>query len=589
MMPVSREVRSASDPGVRFNLVQHPVKVLVKQYRLRDGAVEKDGSASGHIPVGCTVSTIDSTLSEYLALAHGGGHRQYVLPSNAELGQAAPLGIKRSGCGVDRSADTMRYVARQPAVFTLDHDPNARAATTLASSDELHALLVQLFPEVFAHAAHAAYYSSSSFIHLPDGSAYSGARGFHGAYAVEDAGDIARFAETLFKRLWLHGHGYTHLTRDGKQLPRTVFDRKVVEPQQPLFAGGAHCLDGITQRRPEPVFSSGGYLNTRALPSLTPEEEERYRRAEQTARQAGEAEARSVRMAYQKGEVNRLVDRGVSMELARRTIVSRLGGTLLGSDVLLFAEHGKVTVADVLANLDRFDEASLHDPVEPEYGGSSTAMFFANLETGAPIVFSHAHGGRNFFVRHDENSLTALLDRMMLPDINAAWQRLLLEARLAEDAVDRVLLLIKRRTGTSVGALRKALSRAQRAEVGADGTEIDPVLVISKRFLGERYAEGTRLLMTETGGMYSYCGTHWTPLPETVLLGELQAFCEAEWGWVLSLFENQRNSVPSLANCVSAALQVVQRRVVKQGDPLRLTSERPSVINHAQRRALVGG
>ena len=47
-----------------------------------------------------------------------------------------------------------------------------------------------------------------------------------------------------------HGYGYIAITQSGLMLPRTIFDQKVLEPQQPLFSGGADCRDGITQRRP---------------------------------------------------------------------------------------------------------------------------------------------------------------------------------------------------------------------------------------------------------------------------------------------------------------------------------------------------
>jgi hypothetical protein len=179
-----------------------------------------------------------------------------------------------------------------------------------------------------------------------------------------------------------------------------------MEAQQPVFAGGAHCEDGMAQCRPAPSVFAGGYVRTRAMATLTPKETAKYLYLVDKAKRASHPEAERIRSEYLRSEIQRLVANGMNEQRAHRLIASRIADTLIGDDVLIFAEQGSVTVANVLANPSKYDGCNLHDPVEPEYGSAQTAIFFANEATGNPIVFSHAHGGRTFTLRLDEEPLS---------------------------------------------------------------------------------------------------------------------------------------------------------------------------------------
>lgn len=573
----------AQTPSVVFNLVEHPSAVLVKQFRLVNGEVVKDTDVRarpGRIPPGCTVSTVTCSLAEYVHKVHDGGSCQYALPANVELGTGNALGIK--GAAVDRSAATMKFEGGRPAVVTFDHDKAAGDAG-LETPEQLWSVLVAQFPEAFEGAARAMYYSSSSFIEFPDRGSFSEARGHHTAVAVEDAGDIPRFSEALFKRLCLAGYGYIFITKDGRQLPRTVFDRKVLEPQQPVFAGGAYCRDGLSQRRPTPIICEGGYVRTKAVKTLTADEGRAYAEWEANAKAAAQAEASKVRLAYQQREVDRLVgEQGLSIERARIAVESRLAGTLVGSDTLQFAEHGHVGVAEALANPARFDGASLHDPLELDYGGSSTAIFYANQSTGEPLVFSQAHGGRTFFLRYDEPTLAARLRGMSAEDVAASWMRLAVQAALPDDAVGRVLQDVKKITGTPLGDLRSAL-KAQRMALQRRQQDAapDPASVVAGRLIEQRYTTGSArtLIFTETKAFYRYTGTHWRVLAAPVLAGELQEVAQGMWSEVGELFAAQGKAAPSMSGLVGSAMSLLEGMLVRAGDPLRFNAQRPNVLN----------
>ncbi len=403
----AQSITEDGTPPVRFNLVRHPTNVLVKRYRLFDGSVIKE--SGGKIPKGCTVTTIDSTLANYARLVHDGGPCQYALPTNTYIGTSVPLALKnRMQLGaVHRGAEVMRFEAGVPAVITFDHDPSPRAAYACEKPNDLWQLMEKLFPDAFSRAAHVGYVSSSSYIYLPDGTEYSGPKGHHTAFAVENAEDVPRFCEALFRRLWLNGYGHIFITRSGTLLARTLFDSKVMEAQQPLFAGGAHCEDGMEQRRPAPFIVAGGYVRTTAIGTLSPKETTKYLHLVDKAKRVSAPEAESIRGEYVRSEIQRLVAKGMNEQHAYRMIASRIADTLIGDDVLIFAEHGRITVADVLADPSKYDECNLHDPVEPEYGSAQTAIFFANEATRNPIVYSHAHGGRKFRLRLDEDRTSA--------------------------------------------------------------------------------------------------------------------------------------------------------------------------------------
>jgi hypothetical protein len=61
--------------------------------------------------------------------------------------------------------------------------------------------------------------------------------------------------------------------------------------------------------------------------------------------------------------------------------------------MLKFDKYGWISVADVMADLPKYDGATLADPLEPYYnGGRNVAKFYIN--NGKLVIHSFAHGSK---------------------------------------------------------------------------------------------------------------------------------------------------------------------------------------------------
>jgi P4 family phage/plasmid primase-like protien len=568
-----------NEPLVRYNVVKHPTEILVKHVEiLPDKSVKK--GRGGKIPAGCTITTHTKPLQDYVVAAFNGGTNQYGLPGNCDLGSDTPISPKDYPVagGVDRTAETIKYVPG-PSGITFDHDYNTRSPIIMGGPVQLHELLAAAFPAVFFEAAYGGYDSSGSFIYDNEGNEVAGRRGFHLIYALEDATKIAEFGERLYKHLWLKGYGYIAISKDGKAMPRTMFDKKVIEPQQPLFSGGAHCI-GCEQRRPEPVLHSGGYLDVDALPPLTATEEREYQRLVEAEKREAQPECDRIRHEYLEKKAAELVEStGVSLDKARQTITSRIGGTLLGCDLLNFDQYGVISVAEALSNPELYNEATLADPVDGDVPGK--AILYMNISTGRPLIYSQSHGGGTYFLKHDIASLLLRLDPMTKEEALDQWPSVLPNAELRPDELERYLEAVKNKTGVGILALRnstKDVMRKAHAVTNASLSE-DPGLYIAKQLLASKYKEGANLLALESGYFWHYTGTHWEHVKDSVLSRELQLIATDQWPHVLAMWDASDKKQSTLASLLTSALACLRNMVVLEGDPLRLNSTRPSVIN----------
>lgn len=309
-----------------------------------------------------------------------------------------------------RTKDCFGFPVGVPGVLVLDYDPPTGGVPL--TRDQLWGVLRAVVPRVET-AGVVGWCSGSSFIHHGVRE-LQGLRGQRLYIMVDDLNDTPRFCETLAQKLWLAGYGRVDISSSGQKLLRHIFDDAMVQPARLDFCGGAICDPPLVQRRGAPeVLSGGGFLDTRsALPDLTREEAQRYEALRADAREQAEPEARAARESWKASRVqagvSALVASGVPVAdahaRAERTLVSALGGVLLGDYELVLEDGRRVSVGRVLDERERYHGALCLDPLEPDYLGRKVVGKLY-LFGASPVLHSFAHGGASYRLRRQPDRI----------------------------------------------------------------------------------------------------------------------------------------------------------------------------------------
>jgi hypothetical protein len=251
--------------------------------------------------------------------------------------------------------------------------------------------------------------SASSCI-FKDNEELIGIRGQRLYMLVQDASDIERAGKVLFDRLWLAGYGHIQITRSGSLHERTLIDSTVWQSSRLDFAGGAYCSDGLEQRRGVPIRIPGSVEivdTATALPPLSPAEISELSKLVKAARAADDVqtEAQIAREAWIAERAEEMATRIVSSEnanpadvaeaIARRALDHAELGGAFPLEVIVENTVVAISVADLLADRERFHGCRTRDPLEPEYdGGRAVGRLY--LMQAQPTLYSFARGGRAY-------------------------------------------------------------------------------------------------------------------------------------------------------------------------------------------------
>lgn len=324
------------------------------------------------------------------ALAHGvcGRDRVGIVSAAKFTGQADTI------C---RTKEFFRYLDGW-GIGMLDHDP--KPGQDALSPAQLFEAVTAVWPE-FADLPKVVTGSTSSYIFDPTGKPLSGrGSGFHCYFPIKPAAALPTLAEVLFKRLWLTGHGYIFISRDGKQLIRTIFDDSVFSPERLDFCAGAACV-GCVQKLPAPEYHHGRLQEDAEVPlprPLTPTEEAAFNALVAAAKEQARPEAEKVRAARMEQEVEILrKERGVDPVTAAAIVKARHEGRLEPGDFIQFQDGRLPTVAEILAAPEQYHGQPCADPLEPEEG-ASRAKLFVN-DSGSIVINSFLHGGQTYMLR----------------------------------------------------------------------------------------------------------------------------------------------------------------------------------------------
>ncbi len=372
--------------------------ILSKRFTLDD-----DGTLQKHPGGMLTQGTAERrtvTIAEFCALLAGLGSAQALTFGVCGHPTAYVVAQKK----LSKATGTLPIVARDRAHFTwptgpgllmLDYDP-AKDGTPLTRKELLKALYA-VWPDLQC-SPHVWRESASSCIYRTDtGAELRGVMGQRIYVLVLDAQDIKRAGAALYARLWLAGHGRFDVSASGAFLDRNIIDGSVWQPERLDFAGGAQCGPGLEQRRTDPLLynADAAFVDTRTLADLSPEEQAQLEALKAAAREAMQPASEAKRAEWI-DERLKAVPNGKKKEMLEVFERAVRDKRLLGDFVLVAEKFGKVTVAQMLDNPDKYHGTRFADPLEPDYANDRRIAFVNLKAAGRPYLFSHAHGGQRF-------------------------------------------------------------------------------------------------------------------------------------------------------------------------------------------------
>jgi hypothetical protein len=301
---------------------------------------------------------------------------------------------------VARDREHFTYPDKSGALM-LDYDPPPDGKPL--TREELLSALYGVWPELET-APHVWTTSASSCIYRSvTGEELRGVMGQRVYVPVQNAEDIPRTGLTLFKRLWLSGHGRFDVSASGALLDRTIIDGSVWQPERLDFAGGAQCGPGLEQRRGKPILfnADAPLMDSRTLADLTPEEQNQLETLQAVARKEKQNASQEQQKVWIDKRIKAMLKGkgGEKKETALRDLLTRAvtQKRLCGDFQLVSEKYGIITVGQILDNPDKFHGARFADPLEPEYSGGDKRIAIVNLRNaGKPYIWSHAHGGTRF-------------------------------------------------------------------------------------------------------------------------------------------------------------------------------------------------
>ena len=303
-----------------------------------------------------------------------------------------------------RTLDTFKFRPGSPAFALLDFDQKAMpddVADRLEALGGFEGAIESLLPDLPNCARVIRASTSAGIYNAATDEQFPGGGGQHLYVPVEDGADIPRFLRALEARAWLAGLGWIMVAGRGHLLTRSIVDVTVGSPERLVFEGPPLVVPPLAQDQQAraPIAHDGNLLDTRAAcPPLTDAEMQRY----QSLVDAAKAELKpEVEKSKEKAAEKLAAERDIPIETARGTIAASTNGELLSWDEVHFddEEIGVVSVADILADAERYHGETLADPIEGRCYGRGKARLYYN-RGGSVVVNSFAHGGCVYTVRH---------------------------------------------------------------------------------------------------------------------------------------------------------------------------------------------
>jgi hypothetical protein len=401
------------------------------------------------------------------------------LPDNVEITTKRKLNGAAQPDLITRTSDHITYGPGRPALALLDYDTKGIPPSIKACIDGLGGYLpalVSVLPELGTVAMVTRRSTSAGIYRTDTGEQLAGSDGQHVFLMLQDGADVERFLRTLHARCWLRGFGWMMVGAGGQLLDRSIVDRMVYAPERLVFEGAPVLAPPLVQdlasRRPK--VSDGVALDTiTACLPLTIVEQAKLRDLRGKERHRLAPESRKTRDAFIARQSVRLVERtGMSAESAAQVIAQQCRGILRPDLVLPFDDEdlAGTTVGDVLANPERFESATLADPLEGvEYGACKAKIM--RRPDGTPWIHSFAHGRTVYELKLDMRAAQAALRKAIAADVPDTFVRLVLTADLDEAEIEGLRNAAHEISGIGKRILDKKLTRARREQAAQQAQE----------------------------------------------------------------------------------------------------------------------
>ncbi len=442
--------------------------------------IELQGGLAGLVPLFTSMTSMQAISLGAIVPEHRPAAGETVLITTKKRYEAlAATGKLNRGKRktIARTKQLITYTDGHPAALLFDFDTKGMPATIAArikAAGSVWNLLVEALP-FLKDVERVERASTSAGLIGPNGQRFAGSGGVHFYLLIHDGTDAIRALKNLRDRLWLAGLGWLVLSKSGAVLPpRALLDASVGGAERLAFEGPPDLLDGLTQDQEarRPVHTAGEMLDTRAtLPELTAAEEHELEKLIATARQIIKpAQEKAVREIVEKEAKAIVAKTGVPIEKARakakERVRQRLEEHILGPDhPLQFDDIGLATVADVLADPDRYVGEALADPLEGINYGATTAKVFWGHDGRGPMIHSFAHGGLKYRLVHDEEAIEQALAASDPKDTAAILAKMLVQSAYGEKGPeeDRLITLAAKHAKANKRPIQQAIKNARSA------------------------------------------------------------------------------------------------------------------------------
>jgi len=364
---------------------------VAKKYELVDGVAIK--TPAENFKTGSFETVTVSSMEELANFVEKRKPGDFI---TAGINQTQLIGKCGLGDGeIRRTKEDFPFATDKPGILPIDSD-NLEALGISTAQDYEEAIAPLLGKTDYCTSP-----SASSGI-VADGLSPQ-LKGVHTFCFVEDPSQIPEILDTLHKRSVLLGYGYPFITTAGTTLIRSLVDTAMKTPNQPCYEGGALLSDGITQERQINYWQhceTPTYL--KVLP-LSYEETSQYQRTVDELKLTAAEEAAAIRATWLGKQRKKLIAKGCEQEKVKRILDAALSGerpTLRSDYEIHTDDFGIKTVSELLADPEKYHEATCADPIDPEDGAGKAKIYCLNQE-GRPAINSFAHGGNVYILEED--------------------------------------------------------------------------------------------------------------------------------------------------------------------------------------------